>query len=218
MCISSQRNTKGPRQAKVRQFQVTLTINQEILGFKVPVEDAVAVAITDSLDKLGHELLDHCLSKTQIGAHHRAIRQGFSTATLADRKSLHVLLEVEVKEFKDQVQLVAVCMHDIEEAYDIWVIHLFEQRNLANCGAGNAFIFGFEANLLQRDNTVGMVEFAGFVDDTVSTYRWSVGVSLDTEILARHWDSPLRQMLCTHTLSNFLDLLIVLHGDKRCWQ
>jgi len=44
---------------------------------------------------------------------------------------------------------VAVGVHDVEESHDVWVVHLLEERDLANGGAGYAFIFGFEADFLE---------------------------------------------------------------------
>ena len=129
----------------------------------------MAVAVANSLDKLGHEFLDHSITKAQVCTHSRSIRKGFSTATFTNRKGLHVFLEIEIEEFENQVELVAIGMNDVEKAHNIGVIHLLEKGNLADCGTGNTLIFGIQADLLQGDDTVGMVELTGLVDNTVGS-------------------------------------------------
>lgn len=62
----------------------------------------------------------------------------------------------------------AVGVDNVEETQDVVVFHLLEERDLANGGAGDAFIFGFEADLLEGDDFAAIGEVAGFVDDTVS--------------------------------------------------
>ena len=62
----------------------------------------------------------------------------------------------------------AVGMDNIKEAEDGRVVHLFEEGDFADCSRGDAFIFGFEANLLQGDDAlVRCAEVACFVDDSV---------------------------------------------------
>lgn len=63
----------------------------------------------------------------------------------------------------------AVCVYDVEETENCRVVHLFEQGNFADRGRGHAFIFGFEADLLEgHDALIGCTEVACFVDDSVS--------------------------------------------------
>lgn len=169
MSVGSQRNTERPRQTKVRQLEVTLSVDQKVLGLQVSMEDAVAVAVPDALDELGHELLDHCLSQAHVQGHQRSIWKGFAAATFADWKSLHVLFEIEVKEFEDEVQLVAICVDNIEEPHNVWIFHLLEQGDFPNGGARDTLIFSLEADLLQGDDTVGVAEFTGLVDNAVGS-------------------------------------------------
>lgn len=93
--IRAQGNTEGSGKAEVTQFEVTLAANEQVLWLQVAVQNAVTVAIEDTLHKLGRELLDHCVPQTQAGAHFRAT-EGFTPTTLVDRQSLHVLLQVKV--------------------------------------------------------------------------------------------------------------------------
>lgn len=50
--IHPHRNTKGPSQAKVCQFDNALIVNQEVLGFQVPVEDSATVTEVNALQDL----------------------------------------------------------------------------------------------------------------------------------------------------------------------
>jgi hypothetical protein len=62
-----------------------------------------------------------------------------------------------------------VGVDDIEEANNVGVAHLFEEGDLANSCGRHAFIFSFQADLLEGDDTlVGCCEVARFVDHAVS--------------------------------------------------
>lgn len=52
MGVDPDRNTKGPSQAKVCQFNDSLVVDQEVLRFKVPVEDSATVTEVDALQDL----------------------------------------------------------------------------------------------------------------------------------------------------------------------
>lgn len=61
-----------------------------------------------------------------------------------------------------------VGVHNVEQTDDVGVHHLLQEGNLADGGGGDAFVFGFEADLLQRyDALVGRGQVAGFVYDAV---------------------------------------------------
>lgn len=49
VCVDPDRNTKGPSQAKVCKFDNTFVVNQEVLGFQVPVEDSTTVTKVNAL-------------------------------------------------------------------------------------------------------------------------------------------------------------------------
>jgi len=99
---------------------------------------------------------------------HDAFGQRFPAPTLADGQRLHVLLQVEVEVLEDEVELVAVGVHDVEQAHDVRVAHLLEQGDFADGGRGHAFVLGFQADLLERDDAlVGGGEVTGFVHDAV---------------------------------------------------
>lgn len=106
---------------------------------------------------------------------HDTFRQRLATTTLADRQSLHVLLQIHVQVLEDEVELVAVGVDDVEEAHDVGVVHFLEKRDLANGSGRNTFIFGFKTDLLEGDNAlVGSAQVEGFVDNTVRACegRW----------------------------------------------
>lgn len=171
MGVGSQGNTECPGETEISQLQVALDVNQQILRLQITVQDAVAVAVANALYQLSHESLNHSFTETQVGTHHRTIRKSLSTATLADGQSLHVFLQVEVKVFEDEVELMAVGVDNVQQLYNIGVLHLFEEGDLANGGTWDTLIFGFETDLLESDDTIGMVELAGLVDNTVGTYE-----------------------------------------------
>lgn len=69
----------------------------------------------------------------------------------------------------------AVGVDDVEQADNCVIVHFLEQGNLADGCAGNTLIFGFEADLLESDDTVvGGCEIAGFVDDAVCACAMSL--------------------------------------------
>ena len=99
---------------------------------------------------------------------HDTLRQRLATTTLADRQSLHVLLQIHVQVLEDEVELVAVGVDNVEEARDVGVVHFLEKRDLANGSGRDTLIFGFEANLLESDNAlIGSGQVEGFVNNTV---------------------------------------------------
>lgn len=55
--ICAHRYTEGPREPEVRQLQVVILVNQQILGLQIPVEDPVGVTIIKSSIQLVGEFL-----------------------------------------------------------------------------------------------------------------------------------------------------------------
>jgi hypothetical protein len=172
VCVGSQRDTECSCQAKVGQFQIAITVNEQILRLEITMQNTMAVAVTNSFHQLGHELLDHSISETHVLAQCRTFGQRLSTSTLANRKRLHILLEIEIKKFKNKIEFVAIGMDNVQKSYNIRIAHLLEKGDLANGSARNSFIFCFKSDLLQGNNTVGMGEFTGLIDDTVGSYPW----------------------------------------------
>lgn len=64
----------------------------------------------------------------------------------------------------------AIGVDDVEEADDVWVIHLLEEGNLADRGGWNTLILSLEADLFESDNASVVEEIAGLVNNSVSTW------------------------------------------------
>jgi hypothetical protein len=168
--VGAQRDTEGSCQTKIGELEVALLVNEQVLWLQVAVQNAVGVAIANTGAKLVHELLDHCLAETHVAsaAVHAALGQGLSTASLRDGQRLHVLFQIQVEVFKDEVQLVAVGVDNVEQAHNVGIAHLLEERNLADGSRRHTFILGFQTDLLECDDAVvGGAEVAGFVNNTV---------------------------------------------------
>lgn len=104
MCVCAQRNTKGAGKTEIGELEVALLVDEEVLGLEIAVQDAVGVAVLDAVAKLEHELADDLVTETELHQmRRRALGEGLASTTIAHRKSLHVLLEVEVEELEDEV-------------------------------------------------------------------------------------------------------------------
>lgn len=165
--IRAQRHAKRPSKTKIGELEIALTIDEQILWFQIAVQHAVAVAEFHPGDELAHEPLDH----VALHAHGRqprirAVRQRLPSATLVGGQALHVLFEVEVEVLEDEVELVTVCVHDVEQAHDVDVLHLLEEGDLADGGAGHTLVFRFESDLFECDNRVRF-EVLGFVHHAI---------------------------------------------------
>jgi hypothetical protein len=117
-----------------------------------------------------HELLDHLLAHSQV-AHGggSSSGKGLPASSVSNGKGVHVLFEIQVEKFHDEVELVAVCVNNIKQTDYIWVVELSQDGNLADGGAGDALVFGLETDLFEGDDATVVTEIAGFVDDTIST-------------------------------------------------
>lgn len=105
----------------------------------------------------------------------------------------------------------AVGVDDVEKADDVGVVHLFEERDLADGGRGHAFVFGFEADLLEGDDSLVLGgEVARFVNNSVCSCLQFSEWAFWPGILQ---SSDYKGM---HTLSNLLQLLVVLHCGGVC--
>jgi hypothetical protein len=85
---------------------------------------------------------------------HDTLGQRLAATTLTDGKSLHVLLQIHVQVLEDEVKLVAIGVNNVEQAHDVGIIHFFKERDLADRSGRNALIFGFKADLLERNDTL----------------------------------------------------------------
>lgn len=176
MGICPQRHTESASKTEICKLEVAVLVDQQVLWLQIAVQYSMGVAVAHTLAQLHHELLDHVRVHAQLLTRQpRALGQGLAAPTIADWQCLHVLLQVEVEELEDEVELVAVGVYDVEQADDVGVVHLLEQRDLANGSRGDALIFGFEADLLERDDALVLCcEVAGLVDNSVSSWFLSI--------------------------------------------
>lgn len=65
----------------------------------------------------------------------------------------------------------AVGVYNVEEAYDVDIVHFFEEGDFADCRRRDAFIFGFQSDLFQCDDSVVGEKVASLVDDTVRAWQ-----------------------------------------------
>lgn len=65
MSICPQRHTKSASQTEIRQLQIALVVDQKILRLEIAVQNAVGVAVLDTLAQLHHKLLDHLVVHDQ---------------------------------------------------------------------------------------------------------------------------------------------------------
>jgi hypothetical protein len=71
---------------------------------------------------------------------------------------------------------------NVEQADNVWVAHLLEERDLADGCRRHAFILGFQTDLLECDNAVvGGAEVAGFVNNTVCACETMVSFGIECE-------------------------------------
>lgn len=99
------------------QFQVAHLVDQQILRLQVAVKYTVSVAVVEAFD----ELIRKFLRRTRLSDH--AVFLGVASTPHLDHhrpqavrcaNRVHVLFEVEVDKFKDQVKLL-VLVQDVEQ-------------------------------------------------------------------------------------------------------
>jgi hypothetical protein len=144
--VVAQRDAKCTRQTKVSQLQISILVNEQVLRLQIAVENSVRVAKGNAANELSQVALRHyeALLAPQEGRN----LHNFGRHALR-RRVVHVLFQVQVQVFKDQVQF-RVVMNDVEQADNIAVRQFLQQRNLADGGRGHAFVLGLQANLFQR--------------------------------------------------------------------
>lgn len=171
MGVGSQWNTKGAGKSEIGKLKVSLAVNEKVLWLQIAVKNAVSVAVSDTLAQLAHELLDHLISKSETSKlWSGALWEWLSTSSFTDWQGLHVLLQVEVEELKNEVKLVAIGVDDVKKADDVWVVHLLEKGNLTDGGGWNTLILSLKADLLESDNASVVEEIAGLVNNSVGTW------------------------------------------------
>lgn len=164
VCVALEGNSKSPAEAEIGDLKDSfILVDEEVLGLEIPVEDAMAVTMSNALAELKEETLD-------LGS-----REGPGIGTLA--VGVDELLEISVQILEDKVKeglaillLVVNDVLDAEETYDVEGVrkHL-EEGNLTEGGGGNTFLVHLETSLLQGDELAGGLVF-GLVNLTVSSF------------------------------------------------
>jgi hypothetical protein len=173
------------------------------------MKHTMAVAVPNALQKLEHELAHDIGTQSHLLQRGTSIvRERLSTAAIADRQGLHEFLEIEIQVLEDEVEFMAVGVHDVEKLHNAGVDHFLEQRDFANGSAGHALVFGFETYLLEGNYAVvWRSEVSGLVDYTVRAFREGGGkLASGTPGV-----TPLVTIMSQLTLANLLHLLVVLH-------
>lgn len=156
----------------------------------------MGVAEPNAMAELAHELLDNVRSQSQLCELPACtLRQCASPATIGHRQSFHVLLEVEIEEFEDEVEFVTIRMDNVEQSNDVGVSHLLEKRDLSDGGGRDTLIFGFEADLLEGNNAIVVGKVSGLVNDAVCSCARRVRLELLGGVLEKeplgHVPSPI---------------------------
>lgn len=126
--VGPEGDSKGTGKTEIRQLEVAVAVDQEVLGLQIAVEDSVRVAEPNAIAELAHELLDNVGSQSQLGqVRVCALGQSPAAAAVGDWQGLHVFLEVEVEKLKDEVELVTVGVYDIKQTDYVGITHLLEQ-------------------------------------------------------------------------------------------
>lgn len=203
--VGAEGHTKGSRESEISKLEVSVAVDKEILGLQITVQHAVAVAVTDALAQLAHELLYHRVAETETAESGAgALGERLAASAVADGKGFHVFLQVEVEELHNEVELVAVGVHNVEEADDVGVVHLFQEGDLADGGGGDSFIFGFETDFLEGYNAATVQEVAGFVDDSVGSWKeWSQPLLQVGGRAGQHWGLGNANYIPSPIFSNF---------------
>lgn len=170
--VGAQGDTEGAGKTEIRQLEVTLAVDQQVLGLEVAVQNTVAVAVSDAGAKLPHELLYHGVSQAQTAQGFAgALRQCLASATVSDGQCLHVLLQIEVEKFEDEVQLMSVGVDDVEQLHDVRVPHLLEEGDFSDGSARHTLVLSLEANLLQGYDPAMVGKVSSLVHDSVGAWR-----------------------------------------------
>lgn len=127
---------------------------------------AVLDAFAEVKHEFSHDLVTHA---ERTDGCRRSSGKRLAAASVSHRQGVHVLLEVKVEKFKDEIQLVTICVDNVEQVDDIRVVHLPEDRDLADGCAGDALVLGLEADLLEGHEAAIVRQVPGFVDDAVSS-------------------------------------------------
>mmetsp|Transcript_55742 Transcript_55742/g.155373 ORF Transcript_55742/g.155373 Transcript_55742/m.155373 type:complete len:300 (+) Transcript_55742:189-1088(+) len=137
MRVATDRDSEGAGEAEVGEFQGALPVDEKVLWFEVPVEDAVLMAIRYAPQKLVEERL--CC--------------GWIESSVAHVKQL---FQVLVQKFEHQRELPLRVYH-VAQPHDVGVLQLLQQRNFADRSARNSLVLGLQPDGLQCINLAASI-------------------------------------------------------------
>ena len=150
MSVGLNGKAEGSGKTEVRKFDVlSLGVDEQILGFEVPMEDPVLVQVDERLQNLIQEQLRLLLGQGLVSL------------------LLHVLFKVELEVLEDQVKLV-LAVDNLLQLDNVGVAEALEEANLANGGGRHTIIFLLQSNLLKCDY-LARYQIAALVHNTVGT-------------------------------------------------
>lgn len=66
MGVGAEGNTESARETKISELEVSLLVDEQVLGLQVAMKDAMSVAVSDTGAELRHEFLDHSLAQSHV--------------------------------------------------------------------------------------------------------------------------------------------------------
>ncbi|KAH3660693.1 hypothetical protein OGATHE_005025 [Ogataea polymorpha] len=130
--VCTQWHPESSGKAKVGNLQITFFVDEQILGFQVPMQDSMRVAVVEPTNELKHKLLDHVAS------------QSFTF-----RNRFHVFLEVHIKELENKINLVGVGVHNVIQSNNVVITKLLQKRDFTNGGRWHSLVLRLQPDLLQ---------------------------------------------------------------------
>lgn len=130
-------DAEGASETEVCKFELTSSIDQQILGLEISMEHTILVAEVDSSEQLLHEGFDG---------------HGVELATVAAR--VHVFLQIFVHVFKHEHEFVFGVDY-VVEGDDVFVLEFLHQADFAD-GCTRGPFFAVEVNFFESDKFAGL--------------------------------------------------------------
>jgi hypothetical protein len=165
---------KGTGETEISKLQASISANQNILWLHITMHDTTCVAKGKSPNTLKEVGLD------QDGREQSIAR-------------LHVLFQILVEEFKDEVKL-SILLDAIFQLYNVLMFEFPQKTNLTKSRGRNTFVFHLQTDSLQSDNFIG-VAILCFVNYSVRSLSKSsfrlfnllIAVSSNQETIEAIW-------------------------------
>jgi hypothetical protein len=121
--VAPQRDTKGTCKTKVGQFQGAVLVNEEVLGFQVPVQDPARVAVIKAFNQLVEIALQGRSRGMSDNVSAGRIGQVTNIVPHLDEVRrqagggcrVHVLFQIQIQKLENEVQL-GIIMDNVFQA------------------------------------------------------------------------------------------------------